>query len=911
MMYKNFTHALVLFVISMFVIACGGGGGSASDGDAGGRSDSGDNPSSPEIQRYNVGGTISGLTGVGLVLQNEGNDDLSIDSNGEFEFATALGDGSSYDVTVHTHPSGQICEVENGGGVIDGADINTVEVECGPPELKAISGLQAIKLVWNAPGAVDIYYSSDPDCDWINYASCPNGMMLPDVEGRSVSLDPVANDLPAGIGLYFQMVDERGVSSGVAGARLLPPAFDREVHAAALYGERLYVGGDFSYVHMATGSGVALDLSSGDPVGSVPFVDGTVWAVVADGADGWYIGGNFEYVNGQSRANLAHIEATGAVDPDWNPGTDNTVYALTTVGDVVYAGGSFTMAGGSGRSRIAAFDANTGALKDNLGIGANGTVRALAADGETVYAGGAFFTFGDSRSRLAALDGATGELKDWNPGTNGTVFALAVVDGTVYAGGEFTQAGGESRLRLAAFDAKTGVLDTAWNPTPGGPDGSILTLDVSGDWLYAGGGFISVGGYTRNFLAAFDRRSGMLQPWQPTADGPVRALEVANDTVYVGVQCSGLLCSDYLAAFEASGYGRTKSSWEPNTNGSVYSLGVSGSAIYAGGEFTQLKGVLSISLAALDADSGALLPETFDIRGSVGSDVRAIAVSGSTLYVGGVFTYVNGATRSNLASFDAATGKVGAWNPNANGTVHSLVVSGQTLYAGGEFTEIGSVNREHLAAFSTNTGILDLNWNPGADGTVYAIAADNSRIYAGGEFASAGGSSRDRLAAFDAFSGTVDTGWSPGVDDTVRTLAAANGALYAGGDFLTAGGDGRNHLAAFDAVTGSVNATWNPGTDGPVYTLSVKDGTVYAGGEFATAGGASRLRLAAFDATTGVVAGSWNPEVDDPASSDPSPVYVLLVSGNTAYIGGDFLEAVDELRPRFTALDIITGELAW
>ena len=41
---------------------------------------------------YTIGGTVSGMVGSGMVLQNNGGDDLSISSNGSFSFKTSLTD---------------------------------------------------------------------------------------------------------------------------------------------------------------------------------------------------------------------------------------------------------------------------------------------------------------------------------------------------------------------------------------------------------------------------------------------------------------------------------------------------------------------------------------------------------------------------------------------------------------------------------------------------------------------------------------------------------------------------------------------------------------------------------------------------------------------------------------------------
>ena len=49
---------------------------------------------------YTVGGTVSGMVGSGMVLQNNDGDDRSISADGSFSFATPLTDGSAYAITV-------------------------------------------------------------------------------------------------------------------------------------------------------------------------------------------------------------------------------------------------------------------------------------------------------------------------------------------------------------------------------------------------------------------------------------------------------------------------------------------------------------------------------------------------------------------------------------------------------------------------------------------------------------------------------------------------------------------------------------------------------------------------------------------------------------------------------------------
>jgi len=82
------------------------------------------------IPTYSVGGNVSGLTGTGLALQNNGADTLAVAGDGPFTFVTELTDGAAYAVTVSTQPTGQTCSVTDGSSTVATADINNVSVAC-------------------------------------------------------------------------------------------------------------------------------------------------------------------------------------------------------------------------------------------------------------------------------------------------------------------------------------------------------------------------------------------------------------------------------------------------------------------------------------------------------------------------------------------------------------------------------------------------------------------------------------------------------------------------------------------------------------------------------------------------------------------------------------------------------------
>ena len=81
---------------------------------------------------FTVGGTVSGLTGSGLVLQNNASGDLTVTASGPFTFAMKLASGSPYNVTVATPPSGQDAYVAHGSGTVNGAPVTSVLVSCYP-----------------------------------------------------------------------------------------------------------------------------------------------------------------------------------------------------------------------------------------------------------------------------------------------------------------------------------------------------------------------------------------------------------------------------------------------------------------------------------------------------------------------------------------------------------------------------------------------------------------------------------------------------------------------------------------------------------------------------------------------------------------------------------------------------------
>ncbi|MEZ5966015.1 MAG: hypothetical protein R3F56_19420 [Planctomycetota bacterium] len=77
-----------------------------------------------------ISGTVSGLVGGGLVLTNNGGDDLVVEHDGRFTFATAVATGSPYDVQVKFKPASQRVVLHAGSGTVGDADVVDVEIVC-------------------------------------------------------------------------------------------------------------------------------------------------------------------------------------------------------------------------------------------------------------------------------------------------------------------------------------------------------------------------------------------------------------------------------------------------------------------------------------------------------------------------------------------------------------------------------------------------------------------------------------------------------------------------------------------------------------------------------------------------------------------------------------------------------------
>jgi hypothetical protein len=228
-----------------------------------------------------------------------------------------------------------------------------------------------------------------------------------------------------------------------SGWSALGSGMDNEVRALAVSGTNLYVGGYFATAGGREARSIAKwNGSSWSAVGSGTY--GQVDALAVSGSD-LYAGGSFTTVGGSPANYIAKWDGNS-----WSPLGSGMgfpfarVYALAVSGGMLYAGGYFTTAGGNPANNIAKWNGTSwSALGSGMSGGPYSThVSALAVLGGDLYAGGSFTNAGGSPANyIAKWDGSS-----WSAlgsGMNGLVYALAVSGSALYAGGGFTTAGGK------------------------------------------------------------------------------------------------------------------------------------------------------------------------------------------------------------------------------------------------------------------------------------------------------------------------------------------------------------------------------------------------------------------------------------------------------------------------------------
>lgn len=355
------------------------------------------------------------------------------------------------------------------------------------------------------------------------------------------------------------------------------------------------------------------------------------------------------------------------------------------------------------------------------------------------------------------------------------------------------------------------------------------------------------------------------------------------------------------------------------TNGFVRSIAKFGNRIYIGGKFTLVKacppgqscgaGIRVNNVAAFDATTGAAIQGfSPDVTGGTDVTVYALAVLDGKLFIGGRFSAVDGTARRNFAAVDAATGAIIPEVDAQIGTetrhfVKALLATSDRIYMGGTFNTVDGLTRVRLAAFDA-AGTLDPKWRPRADATVssLALSCDGANIFAGGKFNRASGTAspylqRRSLAQFDLVTGAIQPFQiQPG--EIANDLHAYDLAPTCNEIFIAYAGS--NWAYSIALATGLAN--WGLKSAGDVQTVAIYGNRVLFGGHFSQIDATNQSNVKRTRFAVVNFAGQIDPWAPSFEGRFLGP-WDIFVDGNKVWVGGDFKTVTGEAQrgvARFT-----------
>jgi hypothetical protein len=364
------------------------------------------------------------------------------------------------------------------------------------------------------------------------------------------------------------------------------------------------------------------------------------------------------------------------------PGSDSldlVASALTVAPGVLYVGGEFTDAGGvPAADRIAKWNGSDwSAVSSPASQLANGRVLAIALSGGNVYAGGSFTNAGGNANadHLAVWDGTSWQpfcdaVNPAVPAFDGNVTSLAVIGQVLYVGGEFHDAAGiASADSLVACSLADGA-SSSMVADPAHPfSGPVYALAAGDDGtLYAGGGFNNL----ENIDAADNVAS--LPPggtWQPMGAGAgscgcavttfVRGLTTVGTDAYIGTDANdvaGIAQADHVARWDGSHWsalGADNSGadgWLP-AGASLNALTGFGANLFVSGSFQNANGdARADNIAFFDGTAWHSVGSDGAGNGPWNGNGLALALIDRELYAAGTFTSAGGDVQArSVASF--------------------------------------------------------------------------------------------------------------------------------------------------------------------------------------------------------------------------------------------------------------------
>ncbi|MEO8105950.1 MAG: hypothetical protein ABI720_01420 [Actinomycetes bacterium] len=436
------------------------------------------------------------------------------------------------------------------------------------------------------------------------------------------------------------------------------PSTDGAVNALAITGNSTVVaGGAFTSVNGQSRKNLVGFSNDGSVSAWQRDANGEVFDLESTPNGDVQLVGDFTSVDGVQRLRGASLNPSGDLGA-WDPSTDAAIRAASvstakdaagTIVSKTLLGGNFEYVNGAPRQNIAAIDVASGDLDRSFVADTDAIVKALAIApaGDKLFLGGGFtLVNGVYRSRLAALNPTTGAALSWSANAAGSVNALAVNADSLYVGGGFSSISRDKALsNLARVSITTSDPDPGFDPNPGG---TIRALEATSDGskIFAVGPFTSFAGQSRPGAALVDA-SGSLDAWAPSEGGSSIAADLSPDESRIYFSTS----KNRMFAYDYAGTAPNTPTWITRTGGDIQAIAATPSEIYVGGHFRNFPEEKKSRnhLASVYVSNGLATDWNPGANGSFG--VWSITATSDSLLIGGDFNRAGSRRQPGFARF--------------------------------------------------------------------------------------------------------------------------------------------------------------------------------------------------------------------------------------------------------------------
>ncbi len=608
-------------------------------------------------------------------------------------------------------------------------------------------------------------------------------------------------------------------------------------------GTSLFLCGGFTTIQTLAHEYIAkVNNSTGTPATWRPQPDGVVNSIALNGAT-IYLGGFFAYINGTARNFLGAVDTTSNTPNSFIADLNNYPNFLNIASNKLYVAGNYSQIQGVNFSYISRIDLSTNLVDGSWNPVSNAYTATVYCDGSNVVIGGNFtLVNGIQKNYVAAINVAQNKFTNWTGAgvasfNVNTISKILPVGSDIFIGGDFNYFDGYNTIyNILSLDSNSGNISHLFTQYP---LGLVSQLSIFNNKLMVGGnfnGFYNLNnGFTANRknLAAYSQTDYSLSSNLYDANDTLNGMFTDNSGNLITSGNFSLMNTvdrNHLAAINLTS--KNILSFNPSPDSTVNALAISGSSLFVGGAFKNIKATSKKFIASLNRKNGNL-NASWDA--GCDSTVFALSVKGTTLYLGGLFTIVKGVSRLHAATV-STTGSASlksSWNPSTDNVINAINTT-QGIYIGGSFTKVKTLSRKNLARVKTNGDAL--GWAPNPNGEVSSFAGTTSTIYVGGNgFTKISGKTRNALAAYtisnNGFVSSFDAQLKyNNASPQVNALALSGNNLYIGATALDQiNGASRGSLAAVN-VTNNNATSFNPQPDGAVLSLSIGSGYLLAGG---------------------------------------------------------------------------------